>query len=135
MSEKVVKMACTACNERAKYWKGDDPTCSFQDGVFNSEGWNCATVAGIRNLCDEYNKLPPGVHFQSCEDQKYATIDVSTIEDLNAITLWVSWYKNRGRTEAMWLLCPYDPPKKPTVRECEIIVAHYKELSNKHKVE
>ncbi len=95
-------------------------SCYF-DGDHN---WDCQTINKIRDICYEGQDLPNGVDYQYCEDQKYATIKVDEI-GINAKALWVTWYKNRGRTDAMWLLDSYEKPRKPTKEECLKIIDYY----------
>lgn len=89
--------------------------------------WNCQTVNKIRDICYEGQDLPNGIDYQYCEDQKYATIKVDEV-GINADALWVSWYKNRGGTDAMWLLDDGWNPRKPTEKECLKIIDYYKEV-------
>lgn len=125
---KIPKEPCPMCKARIKDWNGSDPECSFPDGgQFNCEGWNCATANAIRDLCGEStdDDRAVGVDFQFCEDQKYVTIKIDHIDMPSGerwMALWVSWYKRRGQTEAMWLLSNYNPPRAPTAAECEAII-------------
>ena len=128
-------MPCKLCQERVKDWSVDDPQCAFEDGMFSADNWNCATANAIRDICYEGQEpMPSGVDYRYCEDQKYATIWLSELCDnlderatpmLLGLALWVSWYKNRGRTEAMWLLDNDMPPRPPTEAECLAIIDHY----------
>ena len=110
---------CLACTKRGKTWTGSDPVCSFPNGgEFSSDGWNCATANEIRDICEK--------NAVYCEDQYYSTIKVDEVElpSGEALALWVSWYKHRGRTDAMWILSESSPPRKPTEADCrEIILA------------
>jgi hypothetical protein len=120
-------MKCAACQVMVKDWNGDDPTCSFRGGSFNSEGWNCATSDLIRELVYEgQNPMPAGVDYQYCDDMKYTTVNVSHLDIDGAMALWVAWYKSRGRTDAMWLLYSDQSPRAPTAEECVRIVEAYK---------
>lgn len=111
-------MTCKKCLERGKTWEGSDPRCAFPDGKpFERENWNCATVNAIRDLITDMEGAPV-----YCDDQYYQTIKTGHIEGL-PLALWVSWYKRRGRTEAMWLLSEYDPPHLPTEKDCLAIIA------------
>ena len=115
-------MTCKRCKERVKDWNGDDPTCSFPDGVFDEAGWNCATANAIRDIFEAHPDLVVSVG-----DQKYGHLPIlmesQLLDDLDErFCLWVSWYKNRGRTEAMWLLDEMRSPKIPTLREIELII-------------
>ena len=44
------------------------------------------------------------------------------------LCLWVSWYKSRGRTEAMWILDEDNQPKEPNFNDLKAIIKHYSEL-------
>ena len=115
---------CKKCGQE-KFWNGSDITCSFQESDTFGENWNCGIVNQIREICelDIY-----GVNKVYCEDQYYATINVDNVdfEDKNMLALYVSWYKNRGATDAMWLLDECDIPIKPTYNDLEAIVKYYK---------
>lgn len=115
------------CRERGQDWQGDPPTCAFQDGEFSEGNWNCATVNAIRGIVYEgRDPLPPGVDYQYCDDQKYATVDVSDLEGVDgALALWVTWYKCRGKTDGMWLLFENRPPRRPTEDEARAIIRQY----------
>lgn len=116
---------CDACDTRGKTRRGDDSKCAFTGGKFG-ENWNCATVDMVRGICYEGQELPGGIDYQYCEDQKYATISIDHLEmEDRPLALWVSWYKNRGRTDAMWLLFDDRPPREPTEAECLAVVADY----------
>jgi hypothetical protein len=120
-------MLCAACKERGQTWTGDSPRCGFSAGEFG-ENWNCATVNMIRDICYEGQELPGYVDYQYCDDQKYATICVDAVKGIEdcPLALWVSWYKNRGGTDAMWLLFEKKPPRRPTAAECLLIVDWHK---------
>ena len=117
---------CDACDKRGKTWKGDDPKCAFTGGKFG-ENWNCATVGMVRDICYEGQiETPAGVDFKYCEDNRYATLKVNDIElEDRPLALWVSWYKSRGSTQAMWLLFDNELPRPPTEKECLAIVEFY----------
>jgi len=115
---------------RVKDWPGDDPVCGFtREGRFKRDNWRCATLNALRRICELHGPV-----WQN--DQYYAvlpTLDASDGAPDGVLsrypqTLWVSWYKSRGRTDALWLL--YDelyPPTIPTLDEVEAIVAHYEQ--------
>lgn len=115
---------CAACAARGKTWSGSDPRCAFEGGRQFGENWNCATVGFVRDICYEGQDLPYGVDYQYCDDQKYATIRVDHLEIAGRpLALWVSWYKSRGATDAMWLMFDGAPPRRPTEAEC-LLIAH-----------
>lgn len=120
---------CAACRERGKTWEGSDPNCAFPNGgEFDPDNWNCATANRIRSLMPRWEPVSEwisGPHWN--EDQYWATVNLSgglsdtLAEDAIWETLWVSWYKSRGRTEAMWLLSCDCPPRRPTEAEAVAI--------------
>ena len=122
---------CKMCQARTpedlKFFEGgSQPLCSFRKGLFDDEGWNCATANAIRAICSEYDRsdLPTGVVREWYEDQNYAIIPIGEVagEWIGAF-LYVEWYKSRGRTEEMHLLgCA---PRAPFESECLRIIDHY----------
>jgi hypothetical protein len=119
---------CKACKERVKDWDGDDPICAFPCQAFNTHNWNCATVNLLRDLVYEgAPQIPRGVDYQYCDDMKYATVKVDEIEGLQGgpLALWVSWYKQRGGTDHMWLLYSKQLPRSPRESEILAIVNYY----------
>lgn len=118
--------------ERGQTWNGAAPKCAFVGKL--SDNWNCATLNAIRDICYEgQNPMPPGVDYQYCEDQKYATVRIDDIEDRRGahigLALWVSWYKSRGKTDALWILSDSEPPREPTEDELIAIIAHYSRIT------
>ena len=120
-------MTCQMCRERVKPWVGDDPLCYFEDV---KENWMCATVNAIRELCYEGQpELPRGVHYDYCNDAKFATFNIEEVktEEGNYIgrCLYVAWYKTRGYTEALWVLNALETPRPPTEEELLAIIRHF----------
>ena len=114
-------MKCQACQSQVKDWQGSDSIC-----FLSGDNWNCETLNMLRDLVYEGQKLPPEINYQYCEDMKYATVNVSHIDDLDgALALWVCWYKNRGRTDNYLLLFSVQPAKAPTEKEILKIVVYY----------
>lgn len=115
---------CKRCGEE-KTWKGDDITCPFQSSDNFGDNWNCGIIGKIRLLCekamegDDYR-----LQYQYCDDQKYVVIKTDEIENMG-LCLWVTWYKSRGRTEAMWILDEYNTPRLPTYNDLEQIANYY----------
>ena len=118
-------MTCKLCLSRVKDWAGDDPTCYFDGG----HNWNCATVNAIRELCYEGQELKQGIHYEYCDDEKFATFNIHYIESYIGNCLYVAWYKQRGSTGAIWILGGEgDIPRKPTEKELLAIIKYYKEV-------
>lgn len=120
-------MTCKMCKKRGQTWAGSAPICYFDDPDHN---WNCAIINAIRDICYEGQELKGGIHYEYCDDEKFATINIHDIEDNkgNYIgrCLYVAWYKNRGGTEALWILDGEgDTPRKPTEMELMAIINYY----------
>jgi hypothetical protein len=99
-------------------------TCYFENP---KKEWNCQTVGLIRDLCYEGQaKIPNGIDYTYCEDQKYATIKIDDIEEIDGLALWITWYKSQGETDALWILDSHNAPRNPTEEELLLIYNHYK---------
>ncbi len=121
-------MSCKMCRERRQTWKGSPPVCYFDNP---SQNWNCATLNAIRDLVYEGQELKDGIHYEYCDDEKFATVNIYNIDDDKGDyigrCLYVAWYKNRGATEALWILDGEDDiPRAPTEKELLAIINHYK---------
>lgn len=114
---------CRACEARFKDWNGDDPKCAFPDGqAFNASNWRCATLGLLRaQLYDTYygSEDTRICHHNHDGDQHMVSLNVGDVDLASgpALTLWLSWYKDRGRTEAAWLLTEDTPPRLPTEQD------------------
>jgi len=110
-------------------WEGDAPICYFDNPKRN---WNCATINAIRDIVYEGQEEKDGVHYEYCDDEKFATINIDAVDDSyqNHIgrCLYVAWYKQRGKTEALWILGgEEDEPRNPTEDELLAIINHYRD--------
>jgi len=116
---------CSKCGY-SKEWSGSDIECCFQDStIFSQQNWNCGIINEIRDLCRKaIDEEDYRMAHQYCEDQHYVTIKTDDIGEIG-LCLWVSWYKQRGATEAMWILNEEDPPRQPTFDELVEIVNYY----------
>jgi len=99
-------MPCKMCIERGQTWNGSVPHCGFDAGTFSRENWNCATINALRDIA--------GNTKQYDEDQYYAFVRCAEFGDF----LYLSWYKNRGRTEHMWIVTYDEAPRLPTEQDC-----------------
>jgi hypothetical protein len=100
--------------------------CAFETEIFSKDNWNCCTLDLIRDLCYEGQKLHPYINYQYCEDQKYAIFNISYLDEIDGDALWISWYKNRGKTDSIWILDSYNIPRLPTEEECILISKYFK---------
>jgi len=130
-------MTCAACSTAVKDWNGSDRKCAFSDGLaFSSDNWMCATVQLLRELFwtegpGAHSRLPYTVNTTFSDDQWTASINLAQAElpDGGARTLWISWYKSRGRTEALWLLSEDSPPRLPTEADILTISQYLKDTA------
>lgn len=101
---------CNLCRERGKTWSGSNPVCAWESDEF-SNNWNCATLNAIRDLEGHED-----ADYRFCDDQKYMTIKIDGVDlrDGSPLALWVTWYKQRGRTDEMFLLWGGRPPSQPS---------------------
>lgn len=109
---------CAACRARGKTWDGSDAKCAFVTGKFSQDNWNCATDGLIRQIAPNlWRDMAPNPYLYHIREdgQNHMLIHVGHLDlKTDALSLWVSWYKNRGQTEAMWLLSEYGAPVPPT---------------------
>lgn len=128
-------MTCQACFTRDKPEHfGSELRCAFEKGPFDGDNWQCETANSIRDVAAREGDNR--IHHIREENQNYATIsllgfDVLVERDekgfMNAqpTCLWVGWYKQRGRTEGMYLMFENLPPRPPTEAECLKIYEFY----------
>ncbi len=113
------------CKVRGKTWTGSDPICAF-DGAFD-DNWNCATLNEIRDIVAAD---VDGSYCRYCDDQFWAVLAIDEVrapeDQWIGYTLWMTWYKNRGHTELMYVLGP-EKPRPPTQAECLAIIRHYRQ--------
>ena len=123
------KKECSLCG-RVKDWKGDDIVCPFstEDSTPLTHNWRCGILQQIRSLKDLEN---PNIQHNMVWDTNILTINISSIfvedefvEDI-PLTLWIAWYKNRGKTDQVALLGNF-PSRPPTFRELKKIVEFFK---------
>lgn len=121
-------MKCAMCEGRSKDWAGDDARCAF-NGDF-ADNWKCATLQALRSLIKEDEPEAFGISFMRSDDQKYATIFIGDVENSEGDTfgqaLWLTWCKDRGRTEQVYVLGDEGGPRLPTEDEIVSVVDHYR---------
>lgn len=122
------KMKCEACKTRVKFWKGDDQKCAFASGPeWSQDNWNCATTGLLRSLFDDNSKLPEGVSHQWGDDQNTGMVCAQGLKSEDRpLSMWMTWYKSRGRTEQMWLMFDNKPPRRPTEAEIVALASLYR---------
>lgn len=108
--------ACEKCKERGKPWHGSDPVCAFGSAEF-TDNWACATLFELREALLQPSPMTNRVVF---EDQSSAIVHLPLmyLPDEHAVSLWLTWYKRRGRTEQAWILSDDKDPRRPTEQEC-----------------
>lgn len=105
------KFECELCkNTQVPSHYGSERTCAFnEDGSFNPENWNCVTMMKLRKKIYDIvdNTSSAMVTLQRNEDQYLAVCNAYDKRDENYVPLdflCIGWYKNRGRTESMFVL-------------------------------
>lgn len=99
------------------------------------ENWNCATVNALRELCGDVGwrgDNPAEINGRQqafgirWDDESWGAVNVIGVETSQGHykTLWMSWYKNRGRTDDMLLLCD-GMADVPNMADCEAILTHF----------
>jgi hypothetical protein len=122
---------CKLCRERGRPEEcASEPRCAFPDGgTFSAANWNCATANALREAIGRHHDPAPGIAWMLDGDQTHVTIplvrDGWHEEDANdpPLALWVTWYKDRGTTSAMWLLSEDGPARPPNEADARHIAA------------
>ena len=107
-------MTCQMCTERGKTWNGSDPQCAFEDGIFNADNWNCATMNELRAIAEN-------ISISYRHDPNAASFGAVPFESGFIV---MTWYKNRGKTgnaQVMW----DDEPTKPLTEEIALEAIKY----------
>lgn len=129
------KNICAACSVRGKTWKGDDPRCAFDspDKTFSKDNWNCATLNELRRLfCLLADKDSDAIVSNCFEDRTTAYMFVAKLFEESApdriLSLWTTWYKDRGHTDRILLLSAHGALRSPTEQELIIIIDYLKKI-------
>lgn len=99
MTTSISAAPCRACASRGgRTWNGDDPRCAFTSGRFDTDNWNCASLAELRNYADTgglviYNDDSRAVALRFSQRSDDGDDEISGV-------LFLGWYKSPGRTEA-----------------------------------
>jgi len=110
-------MTCKLCKKEKHLWDDNKtkPVCYFDD-VDNN--WNCATLSQLRKLAyTEYDRI----YYNHYNDQSELYVRINDIIK-DSLTLYVTWYKNRGRTEQVWILSDNNVPRIPSEKELKKII-------------
>ena len=115
-------MKCAYCNAR----HASDPLdpgayrCAFEDGRFNRDNWNCATMNRLRAIARNLG------HLHQQDDNSLAYIPIAEADEDGTVGYIVlSWYKDRGRTDhALFVNCDR-PISELTLDLAEAVIAKY----------
>lgn len=110
-------MACKLCNERGQTWSGGAPKCSFENGIFSNEGWNCATANALRDLLPDAGNHEYDTFRTRCDDESFGLLSVP---DFGFIVM--TWYKDRGRTGQIYYMMDEQKPRPLTLAEAEAAI-------------
>jgi len=112
---------CAMCEKRGKTWEDSDPCCAFEDGRFNRDNWNCATLNALRQISRDI-----GTYRR--DDNADASIGVipineATEDDMGYIVL--TWYKDRGKTGSAIVVDDGEVPRELTLELAAAVVKRY----------
>jgi hypothetical protein len=128
---------CHLCG-RVKNWNGSDMKCPFQKTLlFSSDNWCCGILARLRFAIEKAIELDissvKATH-TDCQHQVLIDLMDSEIpvneEGVFYMAMYVTWYKNRGRTESIWIICDGNAVKRPNRGEIEWVAKELEELIN-----
>ena len=120
-------VSCSLCG-RVKDWNGSLISCPFHDGDFNSNNWRCGHIKRIRNLVESrIEDGNSGVASLRIEGYTQALIDLQDYEEVSCdyISLFVAWYKDRGRTDQILLFSREGVPTVPSFDQLVQILAYF----------
>lgn len=101
-------MACIRCAQRGKTWSGGDPRCAFENGTFNGDNWNCATMNELREMSRQFETYRR-------DDMAAASIGYVPFEgDDYSGYIVMTWYKDRGRTGNAVIMWDDNPVRELT---------------------
>ena len=114
---------CKECEKRGKQWNGDNPVCGFNNGKFNPENWNCASLNKLRAYCRDHG-------YSYRDDVNNASIGVFPIPDNDIISGYIvmTWYKSRGRTGRAIVMCDDSEPVILNEEMAEAIIESHERL-------
>lgn len=86
-------MNCKLCEQRGKPPHFlSERRCGFNsDGKFTSDNWNCVTLGQLRKIAEHLDII-------SRDEDEMSHTYIPVYEDVKRY-IYLSWYKNRGRTE------------------------------------
>ena len=116
---------CSKCNKE-KTWAGDDINCPFQENdVFNTDNWNCGILSQLRKILNVAKTVPiSGISILNTPDITQSLISTEDIDN-DYYSLYVMWYKDRGRTNSLLLLSGNNTVQTPSFEQVKNIVNHY----------
>lgn len=113
-------MPCQLCTERGKTWNGSDPKCAFENGVFSTDNWNCATINKLREICsDDFGGKRTDTTWEFRDDMSAGSFGCIWVPegDEQGFYIVMSWYKRRGRVAWAYRMCDDDEPRPITLDE------------------
>lgn len=117
----MTKYDCPLCQQRGKYWTGDDPVCAFTNFRFSFDNWNCATMNKLREIAHKLglvwrDDLGAGsfgaVPFEGPEYQGYIVM---------------TWYKEQGTVNNAILICDDEPVREINLQIAEEAIQYWEE--------
>lgn len=121
------KHICGACALTSVPSRHTAHRCAFEASVFSPENWCCELLEALRALAEDDLNRPDGVAYTD-HGQKFVSYAIDQVlldDEPLGLTLWMSWYKDRGRIEALWLLDEHNAPRRPSEREIVAVLQAY----------
>ena len=119
--------SCSLCG-RTKDWNGDLITGPFQEEDFTSNNWRCGQINRLRDLIQSrIDNGNSGVVALRIEGYTQALLDLQDYEEISCdyISLFVAWYKDRGRTDQILLISREGVPTAPSFEQLDRILAYF----------
>ena len=137
-------MKCKLCIEAGQPEHfGSEIGCAF-DGEF-TDNWNCSTLGKLRVALaggDDWGRVTDSSLIKTFvrEDQTTVLVDLRFMDwekmDDNEVTpdsMFVTWYKRRGRTEQVFLMYDDQEPRQPTESQVLDVVAYINSKESGHE--
>jgi len=108
---------CDLCKKRGKpdYFHSD-PSCAFKDdGSFNGDNWNCATMNALRDIAD--------AHKMHMRNDDIGSISVAPFDgDAGNGFIVMCYYKDRGRVPTAFVCGDEQDPRPLTLDDAEAAI-------------
>lgn len=114
---------CKRCQHRGKPENyGSNPICAFsnEERIFSPDNWSCATIDKVREII--YKRHEDKICYSN--DNQLVVIGISEVkieEESIGDFLVVGWYKQRGKTDTLYII-EGESIHVPSLEEVEVIL-------------